>query len=437
MTKCTTKKELFQPVKSRKIDVAFDGGCVTSDAGILLLRQVDQQLDLTRRVARMIPDKRRQKSVMHGIQTMIRQRVYGLCLGYEDLNDQDALKTDMAHQTAMDTDQPLASSPTLCRFESSITRDIAMVINDLLMDVFIESHRYPPELLVLDFDATDDPVHGHQEGRFFHGYYDGYCYLPLYVFCGQQILFTLLRPSNIDAAKYAGAILKYIVEKLRAVWPDVQIIFRGDSGFCRRRILHWCDRNRVGFVVGIARNARLIAQVRPLMDQAARVFQETGEKVRLFDECLYAADSWKYARYVIVKAEHTSQGPNPRFIVTNLPGSPQFLYDAMYCARGDMENRIKEKQLDLFADRTSCHRFWPNQFRVLLSALAYILMEAIRRLGLYRTELANAQCGSIRLKLLKMGAVITRNTRRIYFHLSSHSPWKQLFLLVADRINTS
>ena len=437
MTQCTTKKKLFQPVKSRKIDLAFDGGCVTSDAGVLLLRQVDKQLDLTRRVAQMIPDKRRQKSVIHRIQTMIQQRVYGLCLGYEDLNDHDTLKTDIAHQTAMDTDQPLASSPTLCRFESSITREIAMRINDLLIDIFIESHRYPPELLVLDFDATDDPLHGHQEGRFFHGYYDCYCYLPLYVFCEQQILFTLLRPSNIDASKHSGAILKYIVQKLRTVWPDVQIIFRGDSGFCRKRILHWCDRNQVGFVVGIGRNSRLLKYAQALMDEAASLYNKTREKVRLFGEFEYSAKTWKYARYVIVKAEHTPRGPNPRFIVTNLPGSPQSLYDEMYCARGDMENRIKEKQLDLFADRTSCHGFWPNQFRVLLSALAYVLMETIRRLGLYRTELASAQCGTIRLKLLKIGAIITRNTRRIQFHLSSHYPWKHLFLLVADRLNTS
>ncbi|MCD4652988.1 IS1380 family transposase [bacterium] len=437
MTNCIDQKALFQPVKSRKIDISFDGGCITSDAGVLLFRKADKLINLTDRIATLLPDKRRTKSIKHSALEMLRQRVYGLCMGYEDLNDHDYLRTDIAHQTAVETNDALASSPTLCRFEASMTRETAVRINESLIDLFIESHIFPPDELILDFDATDDPIHGHQEDRFFHGYYDCYCYLPLYVFCGHQILCAMLRPSKIDGAKYTGAILKMIVRKLRQAWPDVCIIFRGDSGFCRQSVLSWCDRNDVGFIVGMARNSRLIEHSRDLLDQAARVFDESNQKVRLFSEFSYAANSWKYERQLIVKAEHGPKGSNPRFIVTNLSGNPQFLYDDIYCARGDMENRIKEKQLDLFADRTSCSKFWPNQFRLLLSSLAYVLMETIRRVGLAGTELTNAQCGTIRLKLLKIGAVIIRNTRRIRFHLSSHYPWQHLFLLAAKRLDTS
>lgn len=437
MTNCKHQKALFQPVKSREIVLDFEGGCVTSDAGALLLRKADEKINLTNRLSRILPDSRRLKSIRHTNRDMLRQRIYGLCLGYEDLNDHNSLRTDLAHQTAVEKTQSLASAPTLCRFESTMTREDAWKINELLVDVFIESYRFPPEIVVLDFDATDDPIHGHQEGRFFQGYYDCYCYMPLYVFADNQLLCAMLRPSNIDASKYAGAVLKLIVSKLREAWPDVQIIFRGDSGFCRRKILTWCDNNDVGFIVGMTRNSRLVELSQDLLDLAADIFNKTQSKIRLFGEFKYAAGTWKYRRHVIVKAEHGPKGSNPRFIVTNLPGKPQFLYDEMYCARGDMENRIKEKQLDLFADRTSCSLFWPNQFRLLLSSLAYVLMEAIRRLALAGTELSCAQCGTIRLKLLKIGAVIIRNTRRIYFHLSSHYPWQHLFLQTAHRLDTS
>ena len=302
------------------------------------------------------------------------------------------------------------------------------------MDVFIASLEAPPEEVVLDFDATDDAVHGHQEGRFFHGYYDHYCFLPLYVFCGDHLLASYLRPSKIDQAKHARAILALLVRRLRQAWPDVRIIFRGDSGFCRHRMLGWCERRGVGYIVGLAKNARLDALGAPWPDQAASGFATSGDKQRLFGEFTYAAGTWRRERRVIARIEHGPKGANPRYIVTNLEGNGRELYEKLYCQRGDMENLIKEQQLDLFADRTSCHAWWPNQLRLLLASLAYVLMAAIRRLALAGTEMARAQCGTIRLKLLKIGAVITRNTRRLRFHLSSACPDQALFRLAAARL---
>jgi hypothetical protein len=271
-------------------------------------------------------------------------------------------------------------------------------------------------------------VHGEQEGRFFHGYYREYCFLPLYVFCKDQLLVSYLRPSNQDAAKHTWAILALLVKRLRKEWPGVKIIFRGDSGFCRHRMFSWCERHDVKYIVGIGKNNNLLKITQELQTQAEQNYQAFQEKQRLFSEVNYAAGSWRISRRVLVKAEYTSQGANPRFVVTNLTGHPQFLYDEIYCARGEMENRIKEQQLDLFADRTSCHDWWANQFRLLLSSSAYILISGIRRLALSSTELSRAQCGTIRLKLFKIGAVIIRNTRRIKFLLSSSYPYQDLFV---------
>jgi hypothetical protein len=427
----------FPGVKRRKVEATFTGGDVTSDGGVLLIRQADRKLDLTRAVAKVLEDGRRKKSCDHPLLSLVRQRVYGLCLGYEDLNDHDVLRQDIGLQTAVERDEPLASASTLCRWENRADRETAWAIHEVLIDRFVASFRRAPKELILDFDATDDPVHGEQEGRFFHGYYDQYCFLPLYVFCGAHLLVSYLRPSKIDAAKHAWAILALLVKRLRKSWPKVRIIFRGDSGFCRHRMLTWCERHDVGYVVGLARNARINALAQPLMDRAEEEFSETEQKQRLFGEVCYGADTWDRTRRVIVKAEHTSKGSNPRYVVTNLEGDPKELYDGLYCARGDMENRIKEQQLGLFADRTSCHRWWPNQFRLLLSSLAYTLLSSIRRLGLKGTELARAQCSTLRLKLLKIGAVLIRNTRRIQFHLSSSYPYQSIFHLACSRLNTS
>lgn len=437
MAKCTSSPIGFPACRSRKVQVGFQGGAITSDGGSLLLRQVDRRIGLTRQVGGALKDPRVRGRCAHRQETLIRQRVYGLALGYEDLNDHNPLRQDPAFQTAVDRDGPLASASTLCRFENRAQRQGAVAIHKVLLDQFIASHREPPKELVLDFDATDDPVHGRQEGRFFHGYYDRYCFLPLYVFCGSQLLVAYLRPSRIDAARHGWAILKLLVDRLREAWPRVRIVLRADSGFCRWRMLRWCDRHQVGYVVGLAKNARVNRQGAGLIEEARRGFQATGEKQRRFGEVLYAAQTWDRARRVIVKAEHGPMGSNPRYVVTNLPGDPQAIYENLYCARGEMENRIKEQQLDLFSDRTSCHRWWANQFRLLLSSLAYVLVESLRRLGLAGTELAHAQCGTIRLKLLKIGGVVHHNTRRIRLHLSSSYPYQPLFWLLAQRLASS
>jgi len=407
---------------------------VTSDGGAALLRFADVRLDLLRRIARAFGDSRQKAKVRHSVLSMLRQRVYGLALGYEDLNDHDALRLDPGYQTVVGRDRELASSPTLCRLENRADRAMAWATHRVLVESFMDSFDEPPEELVLDFDSTDDAVHGRQEGRFFHGYYDHYCFLPLYVFCGEQLLVAYLRPSNIDDAKHSWAILSLLVKAFRRRWPDVRIVFRADSGFCRHRMMTWCERHDVHYIVGIAKNERLKPMAEPYLDQAQRLYDEQQTKQRLFVDLTYGAKTWTRQRRVICKAEVTSKGRNPRFVVTNLRGEAQTLYDDVYCARGDMENRIKEQQLGLFADRTSCHRWWPNQLRLLLSSLAYVLLETIRRLGLRGTELARAQASTIRLKLLKIGAVVLRNTRRVRFLLSSAYPHKDLFTLVVGRL---
>ena len=434
MTNCTQIAFEFPALKRRQVQANFAGGAITSDGGVLLLRQVDKRLGLSAAVAAALNDPRRQASCVHDGLSLLKQRLYGLALGYEDLNDHQQLRADLALQTAVEREAVLASSATLCRWENRADRDAAWQLHEVLVDQFIASFKRAPKELILDFDATDDAVHGKQEGRFFHGYYDHYCFLPLYVFCRDQLLVSYLRPSNIDGARHAWAILALLVKRLRQTWPKVRLIFRGDSGFCRWRMLAWCERHGVGYIVGIAQNARLNARLQPQLAAAEQQFAETGRKVRGFTEFRYAADSWDHPRRVIAKIEHMDKGANPRYVVTNLDGEAQALYEELYCARGEMENRIKEQQLDLFADRTSCQRWWPNQFRLLLSSLAYTLLEAIRRLALKGTELAQAYVGTIRLKLLKIGAVIIQNSRRIRFLLSSHYPYQPLFFLVAAKL---
>ncbi len=423
MTNCTRAVLEFPALKRRKVQAEFTGGDITSDGGALLLRQIDRRLGLMQAIDAVIPDPRNPDYITHAQLSLLRQRVYGLGLGYEDLNDHKTLRNDPALQMAVDREQELGSQSTLCRLEGRTGRKAAIDIHNVLIDQFIASFDAPPDELILDFDATDDPVHGAQEGRFFHGYYDHYCFLPLYVFCGDQLLVSYLRPSNIDGAKHAWAILALLTKRLRQQWPDVRIIFRGDSGFCRNRMLSWCEHHDLKYIVGIARNKRLENVIEPAMQLVEQLVELTGEKQREFFRFHYAAGTWKQPRQVIAKLEVTDKGRNPRFIITNLEGDKQALYDDLYCARGDMENRIKEQQMGLFADRTSAHYWWANQFRLLLSSLAYVLMEGIRRLALKGTELARAQVGTIRLKLLKIGAVILRNTRRIRFLLSSAYPY--------------
>jgi hypothetical protein len=427
MPNCTQEELSFPSFDRRKIEANFEGGDVSSDGGVLLLREVDRRLGLVEALDKVLPDPRNPVFIEHKQVDLLRQRIFGLALGYEDLNDHDTLRKDLAWQTALERSEELASDLTLCRLEQRFDRKAAIAFHQVLVEKFIGSFKEAPTELILDFDATDDRVHGNQEGRHFHGYYGDWCFLPLYVFCREQLLVSYLRQSNIDASRHAWAILKLLVKRLRQQWPALKIIVRADSGFCRWKMLRWCDRARVDYIIGQAKNARLEAMAAPLMEQAKAAFAATGQKQRYFGWIDYAAATWDRERQVIAKAEYTDKGENPRFVVTSLEGDAQQLYHNVYCARGEMENRIKEQQLGLFSDRTSCHGWWANQFRVLLSAAAYVLMETIRRVGLKGTELARAQVGTIRLKLLKIGTVIIRNTRRIRLLFSSAYPYQQLF----------
>lgn len=431
---CTQTLLEFPGFSRRKIEASFSGGDITSNGGVQLLRLADDRTGLIQAVAEVIEDRRRANSCLHDLESLLRQRVYAMALGYEDLNDHETLRSDLALQSALFRSDELASASTLCRLENRSDRQTAVAMHEVLVAQFIASFERAPRQLILDVDATDDRVHGDQQGRGYHAYYDHYCFLPLYVFCGDQLLVSYLRPSKIDAAKHAWAILALLIKRLRQVWPKVEIIVRGDSGFCRWRMLRWFERHEVGYIIGLAKNARLLDHCYGMRALAELRYQTSGKKQRLFGEFRYAARSWDRERRVIAKAEHSARGGNPRFVVTNLTGGSQPLYDRLYCARGEMENRIKEQQLDLFADRTSCHGWWANQFRLLLSGLAYSLMETIRRVGLKGTDMARARCQTIRLKLLRIGAVVIRNTRRVRLLLSSAHPHQQLFMLAATRL---
>lgn len=435
MTKCNTELFEFPRVKGRKVQVNFSGGHVTSDGGTLLIGQADRHLKLTEMVSSVLADTRDQSKVKHSQISLLRQRLYAICSGYEDLNDHNSLRHDIGFQTASGKDGTLASASTLCRYENqNAAREAALKIHQVLIEQFISKFKKAPKELILDFDATDDLVHGNQEGRFYHGYYDNYCFLPLYVFCGRDLLVSYLRPSREGAAKHSWAILSLLVKRFRKQWPNVRIIFRGDSDYCRWRMLRWCEDHGVKYIVGIRKNVRLIRLCSRAIKKAEKRFRFTGCKVKHYIDVYYGARTWDKKRRVIVKAEHNRLGSNTRFVITNLSGKARDLYEKLYCARGDMENRIKEQQLDLFSDRTSCHYWWANQFRLLLSSLAYLVMETVRKIGLKGTKYACAQIGTIRNLLLKIGAVIIKNTRKIEFRMSSAYPNKELFALVHRRL---
>ncbi len=438
MTDCNAEPLHFSTLGSKAVVADFQGGRLTTDAGALLLREVADKIGLFDALNDAIPDPRNPAFILHDQRAMIAQRVTAIALGYEDLNDHQSLRADPVLQLAAgkppQVDLTLASPPTLCRLENRVERKALVEVAEVFVDQFLAAHPTPPEHLILDFDATDDRIHGNQEGRFFHGYYDDHCFLPLYVFCGDELLAAYLRPSNIDAAKHARAVLKLLVDRLREAWPDVKIILRADSGFCRWRLMRWCDSRGIGYVLGLAQNPVLRRAARDEIARAARQFEQTAQPQRIFGAFSYAASTWDRSRRVIVKAEHTAQGANPRFLVVNVPGDPRELYEDVYCQRGEMENRIKEQQLDLFADRTSCHRFLANQFRLLLSSAAYVLVQALRRTALAGTELAQAQVGTIRLKLFKVAARVKVSVRRVVFHLASSYPYQEVFRTVYARL---
>lgn len=435
MLESTVCLDGFPSVSGKKVEIDFNGGHVSSLGGSVLLRQIDDKIGLTSNLRRSLVDKRQRRKISHPLLSLLRQRIYGIACGWEDLNDHDELRHDYGLQTAVGRTEELASSATLCRLENAVDREWIYAAHEALFQTFVSSYEEAPKELILDFDASDIPIHGDQELKQFHGYYDNYCYLPLYVFCGDHLLACYLRPSRIDGAKHSGAILKLLVNHIRKEWPQTKIIFRGDGGFCREFILKWCERNNVDYIVGIARNKRLEQFTIPYMSVAREQFDKYGEKQVIFSEMMYAAKTWKRERRCIIKAEYSDKGSNPRFLLTSLEGDPEELYRKIYCSRGDAENRIKEQQLDLFGIRTSATHFIVNQFRILLSGLAYTLIKALKRLALDGTKLGNAYCATIREKLFNIGAVITRNTRRVRIHLSSASPMQETFIRVWKRLS--
>jgi hypothetical protein len=463
-TDCTPAQiELQGFPKRRRLVASFDGGEITSDGGALLLEQADRATRLLDRFAACFVDHRDPERSEHTVEQLVRQRVYALALGYEDLVDHDELRRDSllaavvgkadptgaARRRPEDRGHALAGKSTLNRLEWGETgeaegdryRRIAIdpvAVDAFFVDVFLDAHPEPPEQIVLDLDATDDPIHGAQEGRFFQGYYGGYCYLPLYIFCGSHLLCARLRRSNIDASAGSLEEVERIVGQVRRRWPEVSVLLRADSGFAREALMGWCEAHGVDYVFGVAKNARLVEALEPGLEAAEEICGETGEPARVYQEIAYRTlDSWSRERRVIGKAEITDHGPNPRFVVTSLPGhhvDAATLYERIYCARGDMENRIKEQQLCLFADRTSARLMRVNQVRLWMSSVAYMLLDALRRLGLAGTALASARCDTIRLKLLKIGARIRVSVRRIACSLSSSYPRQELFLLVSHRL---
>ena len=452
-TECNPTLFDFAPVDGRQVVAGFDGGAITSDAGALLLGETDRAIRLTERFATCFVDARMSELVEHEVGTLVMQRVVGIALGYEDLNDHDELRHDpvlavLAGKLAAKRADcaPLAGKSTLNRLELSrpeptryhkVSHDAA-AIEALFVDVFLEAHRRPPTQIILDLDATDDPLHGDQEGRFFHGYYDCYCYLPLYVFCGRHLLAAKLRRSNIDASAGAVEEIAWIVARIRRRWPRTRILLRGDSGFAREMLMAWCEANRVDFLFGLARNERLEAAIQTELMQASLDSISSGRPARRFKDFTWSTlDSWSRTRRVVGKAEVTGGEANPRFVVTSLrPAevSAQYLYETIYCARGEMENRIKECQLDLFADRTSAATMRANQLRLWFASMAYVLLCALRRIGLAHTQFAEATCGTIRLKLLKIGALVRISVRRIKVAMSSACPWQEEFALAYIRL---
>ena len=464
-TECISKQLEFQGLGRRQVVADFKGGRVTSDAGALLLREVGEGSRILEQFSSCFVDQRNPLLVEHGLLELLAQRVYGIALGYEDLNDHDWIRHDALLATLVgktdptgenrvrerDRGKPLAGKSTLNRLELAppggqskhrYHRIVCLpdAVDRFFVDVFLQAHEHPPESIVLDLDATDDQLHGGQEGRFFHGHYDGYCYLPLYIFCEEHLLCARLRTADRGVAVGAVDEVKRIVSQIRQRWPDVQITLRGDSDFSTDEIMNWCEDNEVDFVFGLQQNVRLLKRLRYKMRRAEQQCRRSGQATRCFREFTYQTrKSWSRPRRVIGKAEHLPglRGANPRFVVTSLPKDAiraRTLYEALYCARGDMENRIKEQQLGLFADRTSSATFCANQLRLWFSSVAYVLLQELRRVGLKGTEMARAQCTTIRNKLLKIGAVVSVSVRRVWVRCASGYPLQRLFVKVLSNL---
>jgi len=462
-TECSQTSFSFATAGRREVVARFDGGTITTEAGALLLHKTEQKTGILRQFAGCFTDHRAPDQIEHSVSELVRQRIYGLAQGFEDLNDHDQLRADPLLATLcgktdveghhrrrkQDAGKAGAGKSTLNRLEltkgavGNKERYKKVVLNtaavdELLTDLYIQRQPRQPKRIVLDLDATDDRLHGNQEGRFYHGYYRGYCYLPLYIFIDEHLVCARLRPANIDASAGALDEVKRIVKQLRRIWPGAEIHLRGDSGFCRDEIMTWCECNGVGYTFGLAKNSRLIKRIQKQMHQAQRRHAKTGKAARVFVDFAYRTrDSWSRRRRVIAKAEYLDNGANPRFVVTSVPKkqqAAQHWYEDFYCARGEMENRIKEQQLGLFADRTSTAQLRSNQVRLYFSSIAYCLLQALRQLGLAGTEMARAQCSTIRLRLLKIGARIRVTVRRVWISMASSHPCQALFAEVYGRL---
>ena len=480
VTKRSPKRPALKRLRRQAVEVDFDGGTLTSDGGLLLLREVDRRLGLIDRIDQAILDPRDPLHTAHPQHEILTSRIFGIAAGYEDANDQQQLRHDPAFQVAagrtpaqnrydiQSGHYPLASPATHCRLENRVDAGAIFKMHEILVDNFLDSYDRPPTEIILDYDATDDTVHGNQDRRHFNGFYNSYCFLPLYVFCGDQILVSYLRPSSVGAAHHARPITKLLVQKIRSRWPDVKIILRGDSGYAIERLMRWCDKNNVGYVFGLQKNNALERKIACEMTRAKIAQRHRGVKQTCFSWFRYRTGrSWDRHRWVLGKAEYSGKGPNPRFIVTNLFGSdgvvdevrhrprhggkqssvlkhagyacsaaidPEKFYRRMYCLRGEMENRIKEQQLCLFADRTSCTRFMANQFRLMLSSFAYVLLDSLRRLGLGGSEQSRLRVDTIRLRLLKIAARVRVSCRRVVFQLASEHPGEAMFRRVLERL---
>lgn len=480
MTNRKRKRPALKRLRRQAVEVDFDGGTLTSDAGLTLLREVDHKLNLIGSIAQAIPDPRDPLYTTHSQQEILTSRIFGIAAGYEDANDHHMLRHDPALQVAAERtpaqndyseesgNTPLASPSTHSRFENRITSKEIFALHAILVETFLDSYDEPPDEIVLDYDATDDTVHGNQQRRHFNGFYDSYCFLPLYVFCGDQLLVSYLRPSSVGAAHHAAGVTRLLVGRIRSRWPETRIILRGDGGYAIERLMRWCDKNEVGYVFGLQKNSVLKREIACEMTRAHIKQSHTGGKCARFKWFRYrTSKSWDRHRWVVGKAEYTGKGANPRFVVTNLFGSdgivdatyhrplvngrqkkqlkhpgfaasaamnPETFYRQIYCARGEMENRIKEQQMCLFADRTSCSRFMANQFRLMLSSFAYVLVDGLRRLGLSGTAQARWRVDTIRLRLFKIAARVKVTCRRVVFHLCSHCPWANVFEDVMDRL---
>jgi len=462
-TQCNPKQLYFQGLGPRKVVGKFDGGTITSDAGALLLREVDTATGLFERFSSCFVDYRDQRFVEHSVKELVAQRTVGICLGYEDLLDHDELRRDPVLATVCgkpdptgerrrnerDRGIPLAGKSTLNRLETfgvgrgknKKYKKICYREQDIdrfFVDAFVKSHRRVPEEIVLDVDATDDPLYGHQGGSFFHGFYDCYCYLPLYVFCGDWLLYAKLKTANLDPGNESLPDIQWLVERIRRHWPEVRIVLRGDSGFCRDELMSWCEENEIFYLFGIAKNNRLRERIAKELKKARKRYCERNKPQRIYKDFTYRTiNSWSRRRRVIGKAEYLGKGENPRFVTTNLAReqiAAQELYEEVYCARGDMENRIKEQQLYLFSDRTSSATMQANQLRLYFSSLAYVLLSELRRQALRGTQFAKAQCNTIRLKLLKIGAHVRISVRRIYLSFASGYPYQDTFFQILGNL---